>query len=264
MRSSPIPTSRLRLDLLATPAFLTALTLLLTNDNLLKPVLHNWVTGKISDFAGLFAFALFWIALAPRRPRLVLFSVGLGYAYWESGLSQPLIEAWNRVGIVSLGRSLDYTDLSALTVLPIVGRYWRSFAPLHGSRVIRLAIIPVALFAFVATSGMEEYTYDSRYEFGVSDVQLSRLIDENLNAYRSESGEYEIFLAESTPWPIFCSDVAFVRILGSQRGSVLILDRIYIHTAGLDGKACDRREALKVFEEQAISQLRQAVKRVTD
>lgn len=51
--------------------FLLALTLLLLNDFVLKETFANWFTGKLSDFAGLFVFPLFWITLFPNRKQLI-------------------------------------------------------------------------------------------------------------------------------------------------------------------------------------------------
>ena len=45
--------------ILLSPGFIIATVLLVVNDFFLKPVYHNWLTGKLSDFAGLFMFSLF-------------------------------------------------------------------------------------------------------------------------------------------------------------------------------------------------------------
>jgi len=61
------------LDVLVSPAFLLGLFLLLLNDYFLKAVFHNWFTGKLSDFAGLFIFPLFWTALFPRYKKSIYY-----------------------------------------------------------------------------------------------------------------------------------------------------------------------------------------------
>ena len=61
-----LPLAR-RLDALLRPAFLAALGLLVLNDGLLKPLFHNALTGKLSDFAGVFAFAYACTVVAGRR-----------------------------------------------------------------------------------------------------------------------------------------------------------------------------------------------------
>ena len=59
-----------RLESLASPAFVAALALLVVNDVALKPLFHNAVTGKLSDFACLFSLSLFLAALWPRHARV--------------------------------------------------------------------------------------------------------------------------------------------------------------------------------------------------
>ena len=59
-----------RLQSLASPAFITALALLVVNDFALKGLFHNALTGKVSDFAGLFALTLFVATLWPRHARI--------------------------------------------------------------------------------------------------------------------------------------------------------------------------------------------------
>ncbi|MFK7937171.1 MAG: hypothetical protein AB8G22_26890 [Saprospiraceae bacterium] len=53
--------------------FILALTLLLLNDFYWKATYANFWTGKISDFAGLFVFILFWSTLFPKRKTTVYF-----------------------------------------------------------------------------------------------------------------------------------------------------------------------------------------------
>ena len=69
-----------RLESLASPAFIASLALLVINDAALKPLLHNAFTGKLSDFAGLFALTLFAATLWPRQRRLVGAAIAAAFA----------------------------------------------------------------------------------------------------------------------------------------------------------------------------------------
>ena len=60
-----------RFDLLRSPLLLLAVGMLLLNDFVLKAAFHNWVTGKLSDVAGLAAVTIFCCALWPRQVRTV-------------------------------------------------------------------------------------------------------------------------------------------------------------------------------------------------
>lgn len=123
--------------------YLIAIALLVINDLVLKAVFPGIVTGKLSDFAGLFAFAAFFSALAPRYSTVVCIASGVLFVFWKSPLSQPLIELWPW----AITRVVDRTDLLALLVLPFARL---SAAPLRTS--LRPAIAMLSLFAFAATS----------------------------------------------------------------------------------------------------------------
>jgi len=52
-----------KLQQICTIPFVICLGLLLLNDFYLKFEYHNWLTGKLSDFCGLFIFPVFWSAI---------------------------------------------------------------------------------------------------------------------------------------------------------------------------------------------------------
>src|SRR5687768_8712248 len=96
------------LHILASPAFLISLVLLLLNDFVFKPQFHNGVTGKLSDFAGLFAFSLFWTAFFPRRKTFICLSTALLFVFWKSTYSQSAIDGWNSLPFFDIARTVDY------------------------------------------------------------------------------------------------------------------------------------------------------------
>lgn len=155
--ASPEPAPALAL--LASPPFLLAVALLLLNDHLLKAAYGNWLTGKLSDFAGMFAFALFGTALFPRRRRAVFALTAVAFACWKSPLSEPALAAWNALGILPLARVVDYTDWIAL--LALVPAYHLALHPpswpvppraRHRRRFAAVAGAAAAVLAFSATS----------------------------------------------------------------------------------------------------------------
>src|SRR5688572_20551428 len=113
-----------QLNTLTSPAFIVAVCLLLANDFILKSTFHNWFTGKISDFAGLFVFPLFWVAFFPNSRKIIYAITASFFLLWKSEYSQPLIDAWNGLAIAPVSRAVDITDLLALFVLPL--SYWYS------------------------------------------------------------------------------------------------------------------------------------------
>ena len=99
--------SRFSAILLAWP-FLIALLALLLNDGVLKYAYPGWLTGKLSDFAGLFVVAGLLLAAWPRRVGLLLFGAAALFAWWKSPQSQWLIDFFNHRGM-SIGRIVDFT-----------------------------------------------------------------------------------------------------------------------------------------------------------
>src|SRR6187402_3574682 len=87
--------------------FIIGLVILLLNDFVLKGLYGNWLTGKLSDFAGLFIFPLFFAALLPGHKNKIFWLTGLLFIFWKSSLSQVLIDAWNSIGILNLQRTID-------------------------------------------------------------------------------------------------------------------------------------------------------------
>jgi hypothetical protein len=126
-----------------TALYLTSLLLLVVNDHIFKQVWPGWITGKLSDFAGVFALAMFLGSAMPRV--LACGAAGALFVWWKSPLSQPVINTlpW------PAGRVVDWTDLIALGML--VGTFWLLPRSPERARIgIPLAVL--SLFAFAATS----------------------------------------------------------------------------------------------------------------
>lgn len=140
-------------SLLFHPAFIISILLLLINDIFLKYTFPGWLTGKLSDFTGLFAFAVFLFSFFPARRKAVLIFCGLFFIWWKSFLSQSFIEGFNNISPFAIGRTIDYTDLAALVVLPVTYFFsYSSFSPRLQSRVAINVACFLSLFAFCNTS----------------------------------------------------------------------------------------------------------------
>ena len=106
-------------QLLLNPIFLACLLILALNDHFLKAHYPGWVTGKLSDFAGLLIFPLFLAFLFPRQARAMPLLTGLFFIFWKSPLSTSCIDWYNTCAPIGITRTVDYSDLLALTVLPL-------------------------------------------------------------------------------------------------------------------------------------------------
>ena len=163
-------------EILKSPPFLIALFLLLLNDFALKAAFHNWLTGKLSDFAGLFVFVLFWTAFFPRYKKQLFFATALSFVIWKSPLSMPFIEFWNN-NFYKIDRVIDYSDLIALTILPFA-YYYSENKQIRIRRDFQTAVIcVVSLFAFCATSKKGVIThYDDTYIFTAPPIDVESFL----------------------------------------------------------------------------------------
>ena len=158
--------------ILGSPGFLMGLSLLLTNDFVLKGQFHNGFTGKLSDFAGLFVFSLFWIAFFPRHKTFVCVATAVVFIFWKSAYSQFVIEGWNRLSFFEIQRVVDYSDLWALLTVPLSYFYCNISSNAHLPRRVIYAIAIVSVFAFTATSFSHKASFNDQYQFQISRKQL--------------------------------------------------------------------------------------------
>jgi hypothetical protein len=172
-------------NLLLHPAFLTGLILLLLNDFYLKYEFHNWFTGKLSDFTGLFVFAVFLSALLPKYKKTVTISIALFFLWWKSPLSSALIAFLNTQLHLPIHRFIDYSDYWALSVLPLIFY----IKPISCSRsfVQKIAVWCIGIlsfFAFSATSMIRKLADDNRVKLDKT-ITTKKTESEVVNAFKN-------------------------------------------------------------------------------
>ena len=106
---------------LAHPVTVLGLLLLLANDHYLKAAHPGWLTGKLSDAAGL-VLAPPLLALVVRRPAAALWSVGVGFSLVKSFgyVAELASAAWS----VAHGPSIIRADRTDLLTLPFLAVAW--------------------------------------------------------------------------------------------------------------------------------------------
>lgn len=168
--------------ILLSPLFLFSLFLLLINDLFLKDYFHNFLTGKLSDFAGLFGFAIFWTAFFPKGKILIYSLLVAIFTFWKSPFSSGFIEFWNSFGLFVIDRTVDFTDLTAFLVLPLAWIYGEKAKPLAMPKISQnfafTTIVLISVFAFTATSYKEDRNvhYNKKFVFkGSQDEFISKL-----------------------------------------------------------------------------------------
>jgi hypothetical protein len=119
------------------PLILTGISLVAVNDHLLKQsVLAGAVTGKLSDFAGLFFFPFLLLDLLSLLRRNWQDSIAVclgaaaftGFAFVALKCSPAALELYRGLyGLLDLRVSVvrDLTDLSALIMLPLAVSFHR-------------------------------------------------------------------------------------------------------------------------------------------
>lgn len=170
----------MRWRLFAHPCFTGAVAILAVNDHLLKGRAPSALTGKLSDFAGVFLVAVALAALT-KRPVLSCWVSGLGFAAIKTlpvatALAAPFLG----------GTTLrDSTDLLSLVMLYPAYRLASRVVPsapepaIH-QQVVTVASAMVAVFAISATSYVKSPSVDG---FVVVDdgTVFSRVYDETYN-----------------------------------------------------------------------------------
>jgi hypothetical protein len=179
--SSAMSAASDRLTSLASPAFIAPLALLVINDFVLKSVFHNVLTGKLSDFAGLFALTLFASVLWPRQRRIAGVLIAGAFTFWKTSYADPLIELLNGMLPFSVGRTVDLTDLVALAVIPLAVWAAPRLEPRPVPKLLPLGLAVVALVAFTATSRapfVARSTMDVTQVVAVDEAELQNFFDE--------------------------------------------------------------------------------------
>lgn len=175
----------MRWRLLAHPYFTGALAVLALNDQVLKRVAPGLLTGKLSDFAGVFVAAVMLTALTA-RPRLSTSIIGLGFAAMKAsplaaGLAAPFLGGVTRQ---------DATDLVALVMLVPALRFSRQVFPVDRERPIAEAVLTllagsIAVFTVSATSCLRPPTVDAFVVRGDGTV-FARIYDEAVDVSGKE------------------------------------------------------------------------------
>lgn len=176
-----------KLFLFTKPGFLIGLLLLLANDFYFKYAYPSFVTGKLSDFAGLFIFPYFFSVFFQKNAKIVYAVTALYFTYWKLEISQPYIDWLSSVTHLPFYRIVDVTDLIALLILPVSYNYFRKewIIPAKGNLAIQMIIILISCFSFVATKvAREELEVSVESESGKKFIvhkNINEIIQEYMN-----------------------------------------------------------------------------------
>lgn len=187
-----------KLQLLLHPLFIVSLACLLINDLYWKYEYHNWLTGKLSDFAGLFVLSVFLSAFFFRRRPFVYLCVAVFFIWWKSPLSQPLLDLPNQSFSFSFHRTVDYTDYIAIPVVFAASLLKQPvYSPWVVKQVVTYFISAVCLFAFCSTSMIRKFmiapdfskriSYHKDYRSRYADTIILHTLDSMQLNYKIDS-----------------------------------------------------------------------------
>ena len=159
-------------SLLLSWPLLLSLAALITNDLYLKYAFPGLLTGKLSDFAGIFLVSFLAYGLWPKRRLAATATIVSLFIVWKSPLSQPLIDALNSVAPVRFARVVDYWDLLAFSIMPLARLSVTQLANKQAtSRRRSIAVVPVALLTVVAVAATSVYMPSKFFQVQESDPE---------------------------------------------------------------------------------------------
>lgn len=172
---------------LLNPVFLVALFGLLFNDFYLKSAYPSFLSGKLSDAAGLIVFTFFFTFLLGNRFKtLILIITALLFCWWKSSWSNGFITNWNEMfPFHAIERVVDYTDLFCLAIFIPLYFYKPKTKNQFSKQLIVAPVLLLSVFAIAATSKAENiysgppYTYQIIESFKLKMTQAEFL--ENLS-----------------------------------------------------------------------------------
>ena len=172
-------------SLLFNCVFIPALLLLALNDHYLKWTYHNTLTGKLSDVAGLIVLPMFLLFLLPRLKSFALWLSAVFFIFWKLPISDSFIHYYNRIALIPIMRTVDYTDLIALTVLPFVWLVINNLSRLKFPPIARLSIHPMFVlipcsFVLMATSPPLSYYMNSGGDVHIGKAYKMKLTEDQI------------------------------------------------------------------------------------
>lgn len=186
--------------LLLHPVFLFSLIILVLNDHWWKYSFPGWLTGKLSDFAGVLVVTIFLFVLMPGKRVLAACISALAFVWWKSQLSEALIYWINTYAHLTIKRVIDYSDDLALLVVPVAFyvkplNYTLSLSLMKFLKPVLLSSTVIAICA-TSMPRMNDYHYPEGYVSILKDYktrlskgEVLRKLDSMQINYRYDSVE---------------------------------------------------------------------------
>ncbi|HAN77051.1 MAG TPA: hypothetical protein DCQ31_04375 [Bacteroidales bacterium] len=201
-----------KIEKLTHPLFIVSLLILILNDFVLKAYYPNVITGKLSDFAGLFIFPIMILLLFKdansKRFQIIIFTVvAISFIIWKVLPIDSFLEKINTLIPFAPSRTKDFSDLIALIVLPLsymfnnswYSHYWQIGYSSYLRKTLFYTVFIFSWFAISATSTIARYTIKPNTAIMKSNEKevmlfnFERKLGENgfnVESRRSKNGKY--------------------------------------------------------------------------
>src|SRR5215217_5984652 len=174
--------------------FLGCLLTLLLNDHYLKHEFSNWLTGKLSDIVGIIILPLLFAFCFPRLKQHATWISALLFAFWKSPFSQTPIDLYNQIAFIQTSRTVDFTDLYILLLLPIPHFIIHEINNLNSIKIHKVNMLFVFLptvFSLMATSPPPSHYY-TRTEGNLACYKCHITVNYNQDEIREKLKKVEI------------------------------------------------------------------------
>ncbi|MNL07730.1 hypothetical protein D3C87_1284180 [compost metagenome] len=152
--------TKLNLNLFRANYFILSLVILLLNDFYLKYEFSNFVTGKLSDFACLFIFPYFISVFFSNKTKEIYIFTFVFFIFWKLEISEQFIRFISKITDFAFYRTVDFTDLIALSILPISYHYFHKKNEQKENKnnnfVLNSLIGVITLYSFLADTNPEQ------------------------------------------------------------------------------------------------------------
>lgn len=137
--------------------FILGIILLFLNDHFFKWQFSNWITGKLSDFIGLLILPFLLSFIFPKYIKWNVILTGVFFLFWKSPFSQGFIDFYNSITFIEITRVVDYSDLIALSILPLSYFFIKRLKDFKRLRIEKINIHPLiillpSIIIFMASS----------------------------------------------------------------------------------------------------------------
>ncbi|WP_212735357.1 hypothetical protein [Herbidospora galbida] len=202
------------------PLTVLALVVLVVNDHVLKAAWPGFVTGKLSDVAGLILFPAL-LDLVVRRAKVSIAVTGVGFALVKTTATGAWLasEAWTAVW----GPSRVLADPTDLLALPALWAAWWAYThPVPVHKAVVFLVVPPAVLAVAATSAApfdwpySAYAVEADGDAIVVHTRGGYGMGDDLVSYRTRDGvTWDKWIQHKEAWPTArdCHGTACYRVV---------------------------------------------------